>query len=218
MKYNCFLKATALILICVFLTIIVSGCSGEKVNIDVDITDNVAVNSLSVMKIFPYSGAYVEDGTDDEVKDVVAAVLANTTSTDYEYVEFSVMTDKGIHNFTASTVKAFSTMTVLCKNKDKFEKNESMQSFSIDVEAEYAVPVSLAEGILDIYYTDKTISLKNSSDRDLNNISVFYKQRNDMGYFGGITYKMTVPSLKAGEITQLNSDHLDEIVNITYYE
>lgn len=211
-------RIIAAALIGIFVVAAFAGCSDETTKATENKTEAEKPKCLSVLEIMPYTGKFVEDGSDEEVENIVAAVLSNTTDTDYELVEFSVTTDKGTHRFSASTVTAGSTTTVLCKDKDIFENNESMQSFSIDVNAEYVNPISFAEGVLEIYYTDGTVSLKNASDKDLNNISVFYKQRNDSGYLGGITYKTAVNSLKAGEITQLYSEHLDEIVNIIYHE
>lgn len=217
MKYNVIKKIISLILVGISVIISFSGCSKKAENEELlEKVEKAPADALSVVGIFPYSGQFVEDGSDDEVENIVAAVLVNNSSVDFEYVEFSVKTDIGVHSFTASTVKAGKTMTVLCKNKDKLENNESMQSFSIDIKAEYITPVSLAEGVLEIYYIDNSVSLKNASDRDLTGITVYYKQKNDMGYFGGITYKTFVPSLKSGEITQFNTEHIDEIVNIVF--
>ncbi len=211
-------KIIAAALIGIFIISAFTGCSGKTEKNAEEKKETEITNCLSVTEIMPYSGKYVEDGSDEEVENIVAAVLSNTTETDYELVEFSVTTDKGTHRFSASTVKAGSTTTVLCRDRDNFENNESMQSFSIDVNAEYVNPISLAEGVLEIYRTGKTVSLKNAGDKELNNIAVFYKQKNDIGYLGGITYKSTVNSLKPGEITQFHSEHLDEIVNIIYHE
>ncbi|GEM_PF-6316796 len=207
------LVATA---VCLFVSVILSGCSSKNEDTIDNKIENAASDSLSVVEIYSYSGKFIEDGSDEEVNDIIAAVLVNNTSTDYEYVEFTVTTDKATHKFSASTVKAGSVVTSLCKTKDKFEKNESMQSFDIGVKAEFSSPISFAEGVLETYNSDKTVSVKNVSGTALSNICVYYKKKDDIGYFGGITFKRTISSLNSGEISQFYSDHLDEIVNITY--
>ncbi len=174
--------------------------------------------ALFVQRIFDYSGPFMEDGSDKEVKNIVAAVLVNTTPTDYEYVEFCVNTDKGTHSFTASGIKAGSTVTVLCQNKDKFEKDEAMKDFTIDAKAEYAAPPTVPEDVFEVYYTGANVSVKNIGTRDLTDLCVYYKQTNDEGFLGGITYRTKISALKAGEITQLNGEHMDAIINITYHE
>lgn len=210
-------KIISLLLIGVFAVTMLAGCSGKTEN---ETTTEVATDpgSVFVKEILPYSGQYVEDGSDDKVENIVAAVLVNTTASDWQYIEFSVTTNKGTHAFVASTVKAGSVTTVLCKDKDAFAESEKMESFNIDAQAEYLTPIDMAEGVLEIYYTDGTVTVKNASDKDLSDLCFYYKQRNATGYLGGITYCSKVASLKAGEFTQLNSAHLDEIVNITYHE
>lgn len=173
-----------------------------------------AEGGIKVSPMFAYSGEYVEDNSNDEVENVIAVKLINASEKDYEYVEFTVKTDSGEHKFTASTVLHGKTVTVLCK--DKFDEKEKIESVSVETASTYINKPSLKKDVFKIAMGEGTATILNNSDKDVNNLIVYYKQTDENGYFGGITYRKLVGTLEAGKMYQIPSKHLDEVVNITY--
>ncbi len=169
---------------------------------------------IKVSPLFSYTGEYVEDNSNENVENVIAVKLINSSEKDYEYVEFTVKTDSGEHKFTASTVLHGKTVTVLCR--DKFSEDEKIESVSVETASTYINEPSLHKDVFKISMGDGTATILNNTDKDVNNLIVYYKQTDENGYFGGITYRKLIGTLEAGKMYQIPSEHIDEVVNINY--
>jgi hypothetical protein len=70
---------------------------------------------------------------------------------------------------------------------------------------------SIPEGELEISVTHKGIRVKNLTDRDINrDIFLYYKSIQNDTYVGGITYRVKLSGLKAGDEATVYADHATE--------
>ena len=173
-------------------------------------------DDVSVDVLIPYTGKYVEDGSDAETENVAAVRITNNGETNYQYIEFTVTTDKATYSFTASSIHAGTTHTVLEKNKMTMTANEKVAGSELTLNSCYFEEPSLHEDTVGIYESHGVLNIQNKSEKDIKNAVVYYKQTDENGFLGGITYRTTLDSIKAGETKQFNSEHFDKVVNITY--
>ncbi|MBQ8943038.1 MAG: hypothetical protein IJ050_00925 [Clostridia bacterium] len=174
---------------------------------------------LTVSDIFTYSGEYVEDGSDENVENIAAVTLTNTGKTDYQYIEFTLKTADGEYAFAASSVHAGSVTTVLDRNKTVAGKETAVTEGECALKGEYEQAPGGYDDKFAVYLDNGTMNIKNISGADMpGTITVYYKNADENGFFGGITYRATIKGLKADEIQQRYSRHLGAVVNITYEE
>ena len=182
-------------------------------------TGFVLAPGLNASDLFAYSGEFVEDGSNEAVDNIAAIIIRNTGKTDYEYIEFTLKTEKNEYSFKASSVLAGTVTTVLCKDKKAFDGDGKVASGELTLESEYAAAPSLRDDLFKLYLQDGTLNIQNISGKDLDgSIVVYYKGADENGFFGGITYRMTIEGLKKDSIAQRHSEHIGEVVNITYGE
>ena len=179
-------------------------------------------DGLSIMKIFSYSGAYVEDGSNDVCEGICAVRLYNSSAEHYQYLRFSVTTADGSrYLFSASTLFANTEMTVLCEEKKPYAEGEIVSSELINLAVFQDAPTVHLETI-QITYTDGFINAKNLTDTALTNVYVYYKSTDENGFFGGITYRASFGDIPAGELTQIGSGNIraqtSKVAFVTYDE
>lgn len=187
----------------------IGGKTFSEINID---------NGLSVSGLSLYSGEYVEDGSDENVEGIASVVLSNNGDTDYEYVEFTVKTKYGEYLFKASTVFAGSSVKVLCSDRKSLKDGDKMKSAELTLCTEYLTPPSLHEDLFEYYPRAKTINIKNVSGKTFSKVILYYKDTDENGYFGGITYRIVFNNVANGDIKQRVSEHFGEVVNLVYEE
>ena len=186
----------------------------EKTESEFNLTPDLAVSDM-----FAYSGKYVEDGSDEEVEGIAAVKIKNTGKTDYQYIEFTVATADGKYSFAASSVHAGTVTTVLDKSKTALGKSTKVIEGECALKGEYENAPGGYEDKFAVFLSDGTLNIKNVSGKDLpGKITVYYKNADESGYLGGITYRATINGLGADEIQQRFSEHLGAVVNITYEE
>ncbi|MBR4728440.1 MAG: hypothetical protein IK080_11190 [Clostridia bacterium] len=173
---------------------------------------------LAIAELISYSGKFIEDGSDEQVENIAAVRLLNTGETDYQYLEFTVTAGETDYTFVASAVHAGARVTVLSRDRQPYS-DAAITGGAVTTQAEYLTPPSLQEDLLEVYVSPGTINLKNKTDRDLpGTFTVYYKNVDENGLLGGITYRASVTGIKAGEIRQQVSAHLGQVMDITYEE
>ena len=172
-----FCKLFALLLA---LTLMLTACGGNAAP-DGDSTDSAADtpaadepmmalgSGLSLMSASRYAGAFVEDGSDETVADVLAITVRNDGDKTVQYAHI--------------------TLTL----------GESAYEFETEP--------SLCADVLGIETQDTAITVTNNSGSDMGQIYVYYKIAYGDLYLGGITYRVGVSGLKAGESTTCYAGH-----------
>ena len=164
---------------------------------------------FSVACMGTYSGTYVEDGSNEQVTDVLTIVVKNISS---DLVEYGLITaDCGgeTATFELSALPAGSYALVMEKNRLTYDNTMVL---SKPICEQYAEPNNLITDFgndFNVYPSDGVINIENISGRDIeSDVSLFYKNYEYGLFIGGITYRARFSGgIKAGEIAQCMQQH-----------
>lgn len=172
-------------------------------NEDKTMNEEIQNNQIKISSIGSYSGAYVEDGSDEKVEDILAIVITNTSKEFLQYSQITLSNGKDKAVFSVSNLPAGSSALVLSKDKIKAKGNwkylDDMTAF-IDEASLYPKIFSWEAG-------NNMVRMTNKSDEDFKNVYVYYKNVENGIYVGGITYRVKFDNLKAKQTAQKLSKH-----------
>lgn len=160
-------------------------------------------------ELISYSGEFVEDGSNEKVKNIASLDLVNEGSADIQYIEISVKTEKEAYEFVATTLIRGIKVTVLEKDRKPFEKNAVIVSAQIKTIAPFQSEISVCRDDFEVQIMDSVMNLRNISDKDYSStVFVYYKNYVGDGFLGGITYRVRFDTIGAGELRQMSSSNL----------
>lgn len=193
-----------------------------------DIYGITFANGLQVLCAGSFSGAYLEDGSDEQVTDVFAIVVKNNGGSLVEYGKIELpLSNKKTATFEFSGLPVGAAVLVqeksrmrLVQGKDAFTFVQSDSQKQLGnakdsaafVLIECALPAAIVLDFgndFEIYPDDGVLNIKNISGRDFtSDVSVFYKNFEYGLFMGGITYRARFTGgVKAGEIAQAMQNH-----------
>lgn len=171
-------------------------------------------NDLEILDIGSYTGAYVEDGTDEIVSGILMLKVRNNGEDTVEYAKLTMDIAGQTAEFTVSTLKPGATIVLQEKNRMAYDRNASYSATAVVCEnlALFQQPLNLYEDRISIQILDGAINVTNISQEDISGkISIYYKNTAAGVYYGGITYRVTLENgLKAGEIRQMTASHFSD--------
>ena len=178
---------------------------------------------LEIVDIGPYTGIYMEDGSDELVSGVLMVMVTNNGEDAVEYAKITMTVNAEPAEFTLTTLKPGDTVVLLEKNRMQFDKSLDYTTAEINCEnyAVFQAEPELHEDKLKIQILDGAINVINISGEDIDGrIAIYYKNKADDVYYGGITYRIVIDNgLKADEIRQMVASHFSdtgsEIVFVT---
>ncbi len=149
-------------------------------------------------RLFSYTGAYAEDGSDEEVSGIAALTFTNGTGNFYQTLTANVSDGENVYEFFITSLKPGARITVLERSKTPFSGKERSVTVTVKESSFFAaLPETFAVQLL-----NGVMNLRNISDRDISgDVYVYYKNINADGYFGGITYRVNFGALAAGELS-----------------
>lgn len=164
---------------------------------------------FSVACMGTYSGTYVEDGSNEQVTDVLTIVVKNISSDLVEYGLITVDCGGETATFELSALPAGSYALVMEKNRLTYDNTMVL---SKPICEQYAEPNNLIMDFgndFNVYPSDGVINIENISGRDIeSDVSLFYKNYEYGLFIGGITYRARFSGgIKAGEIAQCMQQH-----------
>ena len=166
-------------------------------------------DGIILVSIAPYSGAFVEDGSDEQVENIVSAVVRNSGDNAIQLLEFAVGTDNGDAVFSATTILPNTSVLVLEKNRMPYPGGDKFGSARITQIGRFIEEPSFYSDKFEVMGADGNILVKNIGSEDVTGkVVVFYKSVKDGRYFGGITYQATLNGgVPAGETVLVNANH-----------
>lgn len=166
-------------------------------------------NDLEVTKLGSYTGAYMEDGSDEIVTDVMMIIVKNNGESTLQYAEITLTGDAGEAVFKFSTLNPGDSVVVLEANRKPYENGDSYSAANAEHVVFFKEPITLHEDKLQIQPLDGGFNITNISDQDITGkITVYFKDSSDGMYYGGITYRGSITGgMKAGEIKQVMSEN-----------
>lgn len=180
---------------------------------DITADGEIVVNEeLRIMEIGAYAGRYVEDASNDEVSDVVSIMVVNTGERVVQYAEITLYYEGGECFFPLSTLKPGDSVLVLEANKKLYDETIEYSGMSVESVAYFEGDLNVFEDTFTIQPLDGGFNITNISEEDVaGEIVIYFKNRVDDIYLGGITYRGRVEGgLKAGEIRQIMTDNFSE--------
>lgn len=176
--------------------------NGDKVSSNYNTPDA----SLTIQRINGYSGMFIEDGSDKEVKNVAAIQVKNTSKQVVEYAQIELYNGDKKLVFEVSTLPANSSAVVMEKNKTTFDSNKNVTYGKSTVA--YTDKLEKSSDIKYKVLDNNGIEVTNKSKKDIGCVRVFYKYKSEEGYYvGGITYVAKVNNLKAGTSETIYPSH-----------
>ena len=166
-------------------------------------------DKFSVLCVGKYTGAYVEDGTDEPVTDVLAIVVKNISDGLVEYGEITLDCSGTTATFDLTGLPASSCVLVMAKDRAAYQEGMELADLSC---AQYAEPSSIVMDFgndFTVYPSDGVINVENISDKDFQtDVSLFYKNFEYGLFIGGITYRVRFSDgFKAGDVLQSMQKH-----------
>lgn len=176
--------------------------NGDKVSSNYNTPDA----SLTIQRINGYSGMFIEDGSDKEVKNVAAIQVKNTSKQVVEYAQIELYNGDKKLVFEVSTLPANSSAVVMEKNKTTFDSSKNVTYGKSTVA--YTDKLEKSSDIKYKVLDNNGIEVTNKSKKDIGCVRVFYKYKSEEGYYvGGITYVAKVNNLKSGTSETIYPSH-----------
>lgn len=181
-----------------------------------DIGDGIVVESIG-----RYAGMFVEDGTDETVSEVFALTVRNTSEKTVQYAHIVLSREGEKYEFDLTTVPAGAVVQLLEMGRKKLPADVAGLEASVTLWAPFAEEPSLCADIFEIEGTERGITVKNISDRDVTGqIYIYYKSAYGDKLIGGITYRAGVKDLAAGASATCYAGHYSKdyskVLFVTY--
>lgn len=176
--------------------------TGKKVSSNFKVDDA----DITIQRINAYSGIFIEDGSDKEVKNVAAIEVKNTSNKPLEFAQIQLYNGNKKLVFDVSTLPANSSAVVMEKNKASFSSSKGVTYGGTT--AGYVNSLEKASSIKCKKVKNNGIEVTNTSSKTIPCVRVFYKYKSSEGYYvGGITYTAKVEDLKAGASQTIYPSH-----------
>lgn len=190
-----------------------SGGQVTDVTGDEDMTANFNLeNGLEITEIGTYSGTFMEDGSDEEVQDVLMIKVTNTSDTVLQYTEIVLKEESGEEaRFALSTLPPNETVVVLEATRKEFKESVNYVSAEAQDVVFFNEGISMHSDKLELGGLEGAFNIKNISEEDITgDVYIYYKNYEEDLFYGGITYRAKVEGgIKAGEIKQVMTKHYD---------
>ena len=176
--------------------------TGKKVSSNFKVDDA----AITIQRINGYSGIFIEDGSDKEVKNVAAIEVKNTSNKPLEFAQIQLYNGSKKLVFDVSTLPANSSAVVMEKNKASFNSSKGVTYGGTTTG--YVNSLEKASSIKCKKVKNNGIEVTNTSSKNIPCVRVFYKYKSSEGYYvGGITYTAKVEDLKAGASQTIYPSH-----------
>lgn len=221
-------KATIILLALVLAVLMLAGCAGgddlsdaveippeeTPVPTDADVQSgsaakngNAAEYGLEIVSIGKYAGLFVEDGTDETVSDVCAVTVRNSAEKTVQYAHLTLTIGAAAYEFDVTTLPPNAEIQLLELSRQPAPENADGYSADVTMYTAFDSEPGMNADALEITTQDTAITIKNITDQDMGQIYVYYKVAYGELYLGGITYRVGVGSLAAGESTTCYAGH-----------
>lgn len=165
-------------------------------------------NGILLLDFYSYSGKFVEDGTDEQVSNIAAIRIGNASEKDIQYGEITVRAGGKDYLFNVSTLLSSTEMIALECNRAAFGGGD-ITACGMSLDAEFTEKPDVKSDTLYVQLMNGIVNIKNISGSDINStVRIYIKNIENDVYFGGITYRLSLDSIAAGEIKQLSASHV----------
>lgn len=226
-------KIPVLIIAGILLVAVVLWFAGNRVGTAVELPENAQTaapsasaeagqtgseillqDALLVREIGSHTGPYWEDGSDEQVTDVLKMTVTNVTEEPIQYALIAMELPEGTATFSVTALPAGATAVLLETGRMPYDKSIDYGSANIECQnlAGFDKSLSLQEQKLEIQLLEGALNITNISGDDIaGTIILCYKNVENGVYQGGIGYRIRLEDgLKAGEIRQIMATHVHQ--------
>ena len=163
-------------------------------------------HSLRIEKLEPYSGMFVEDGTNRQVTDVAMLLVYNHGTTAVEYTEITVEYQGKTLTFQITALPAGQKMVVQEKSGAAIPAGVPLSASALVV---HRAQMQIAQGLSVVDNGDNSLTIKNLSGETVPTVRVFYKyyMADENLYVGGIAFTVRVTNLAPGGSVVVRPSH-----------
>lgn len=179
--------------------------TGEEIGISFPCT--IPGYDISIEKMGPYSGIFVEDGSNSTVKNVAMLMVKNNGDFPVEYIQIRVLCGQEELLFDVSALPAGERLVVQEKTGKTISEEKATAASALVVRR---ANLEMSEGKVQVIDNgDNTLTVKNLSNETIPTIRVFYKYYMEDGnlFVGGIAFTVRVSMLGAGASVELQPSH-----------
>ena len=164
---------------------------------------------LEILQYGAFSGAYVEDGSDEAVENIACILVTNHSEGYIDYGVLHAQFGDTVGEFILTGIPAGGTAWVMESNRLSLSGDEDYSY--VDQTISQIRTESMIDHRAEVTFSKGAIEVKNVSTETLPGVKVYYKQlHNDGNFLGGITYTLSTGELPAGQSTTLLSAHSTE--------
>ena len=145
--------------------------TGQKVKKNYEPSDA----DIKIQRVDAYSGIFIEDGSDKEVKNVAAIEVKNTSKRAVEFAQIQLYNGDKKLVFDVSTLPANSSAVVMEKNKASFDSSKGVTYGGTT--ASYTNKLEKSSAIKYKKVANNGIKITNTSSKKIPCVRVFYKYK-----------------------------------------
>lgn len=165
-------------------------------------------DGLYIVHMGNYSGRFVEDGSDEQLENFCAVIVENRSEHTVQLLQFTVADGDRVYDFQLTTLPAGERAIVQDLNRTSFATPKSDLAANTELCIFFDEEPTLYEEIFAISGAEYGLEVRNLTDKEITGpIYVYYKTRTADGYYGGITYRLTIPGLMAKETYNATVNH-----------
>lgn len=183
-----------------------SSSEDEEIVFGMKLPYAIGDTGMVIQAIGSFEGPYVEDGSDEELENVGALIITNTSDSmiQYSVINFKAKNGKDM-SYVITNLPSNTSVMVLEKNRLAFSGNESL---TLDSETTTNTKPDFHSSEVAVSASDKLVSLTNNTDKTIKTAYVYYKIYVEGGvYFGGITYRAKLENIAPGETLTQGASH-----------
>lgn len=211
-----FIVVSAVVVLLFFLLGSIPSSDGDttqstEMNIEITETSPIALEyGLVITDMGKYSGSYMEDGSNDQVSDVMMLIVENTAEKDLQLARINIQYADFTASFQITNVPAGESVMVLEQKRHQVVKEEFKRIETKDI-AFFQEPMSLHEDKFEYSLGEGYIEIKNKQETPITgDIYVYYKNCSEDMFHGGITYRAKIEGVLAGQQTKrVKTGHFD---------
>ena len=182
-------------------------------------------SGLTITEIGPYTGMYMEDGSDELVSGVLMCIVRNDGDRAVEYAQIALSDGQRETPFTLTALLPGRSVVLLAQDKTEYSQSASYTATMAESVAFFVSEPSLQADRLKIQPLSGGMNVRNISQSDIaGDVVVYYKNVAADGLlYGGITYRTRITGgIKAGELKQGMTEHFrlngSEVLFVTVAE
>ena len=155
-----------------------------------------------------WTGRYMEDGSDEKVKNVLALQFENTGDQAVQFAEYVFGIDGEAVSFKLSDLPAGQSCVVLESSRYEYHKRDELKLISRVVAQVDEIPFA-RDQVLVVDNSDNSITIMNLTDKEIPVVRAFYKTFDSESkmFIGGITYTAKAENIPAGKGVTLEPAH-----------